>query len=206
MFEMSASARTPARRKPAQERSRERYEKLLDAAVDLIGEVGIERATLTDVALRADCAIGSLYQYFSGKEQLLDAVIERLARRFSVLRAGILKDSDAATLTTFVPTVIRPIVEFWSRYPATIHLLDRMREHVPSPQRAVDGTLNRLLIAQNPHLTRERRSLIARTTVELIKASLHALARTSLRERRALLNEFECAIVSYLCSAARSIE
>ncbi len=175
----------------------------MDAAIDLIGEVGVESATLTEVALRADCAIGSVYQYFSGKDELLDAVAERIGTRFLIVRSRILKNASAASLANFVPTVIRPIVQFWSEYPAAVDLLDRIRAKMRSPQRAIEGGLDGLLIAENPALSKPQRSLIARTAVELLKAALHALARTSTQQRRALLGEFELAIQAYLTAAVQ---
>ncbi|MFF4344237.1 TetR family transcriptional regulator [Kitasatospora sp. NPDC001540] len=85
------AARTPAapaapaagaRRRPVQQRSQERYERLLDACAGLLDEVGSAGLTTKEVALRAEVPIGTLYQFFAGKEGLLAALAERNLARF----------------------------------------------------------------------------------------------------------------------------
>ncbi|WP_051733152.1 TetR/AcrR family transcriptional regulator [Kitasatospora phosalacinea] len=93
------ASRTPAagaRRRPVQQRSQERYERLLDACAGLLDEVGTAGLTTKEVALRAEVPIGTLYQFFAGKEGLLAALAERnlarfldgLARRVAAAGAG----------------------------------------------------------------------------------------------------------------------
>ncbi|MFB7945567.1 TetR family transcriptional regulator [Kitasatospora phosalacinea] len=71
-----------ARRRPVQQRSQERYERLLDACAGLLDEVGSAGLTTKEVALRAEVPIGTLYQFFAGKEGLLAALAERNLARF----------------------------------------------------------------------------------------------------------------------------
>ncbi|MEW1912886.1 TetR/AcrR family transcriptional regulator [Kitasatospora sp. NPDC085895] len=70
------------RRRPVQQRSQERYERLLDACAGLLDEVGPTALTTKEVAHRAQVPIGTLYQFFSGKESLLGALAERNLDRF----------------------------------------------------------------------------------------------------------------------------
>ncbi|MEO3978312.1 helix-turn-helix domain-containing protein [Streptomyces sp. CAU 1734] len=56
-------------------RSRER---LLQAAVELVGERGYEATTLADIADRAGSARGLVSYYFPGKRQLLQSAVHRL--------------------------------------------------------------------------------------------------------------------------------
>jgi AcrR family transcriptional regulator len=72
----------PARRRPVQERSLRRYERLLDACAGLLDEAGPTALTTKEVAARAQVPIGTLYQFFSGKESLLGALAERNLERF----------------------------------------------------------------------------------------------------------------------------
>lgn len=80
------------RRQPAQARSRERFERILQAARAVLVDVGFESFTVDEVAHRAGVPIGTLYQYFANKYVLvceLDrqdtaasrAEIERFSRR-----------------------------------------------------------------------------------------------------------------------------
>nr|MDJ0726535.1 helix-turn-helix domain-containing protein [Prochloraceae cyanobacterium] len=62
------------RRQPQQKRSKERVEKILDAAAEIFAEIGYDRATTQDIATRAETAIGSLYQFFPDKLAIFHAL------------------------------------------------------------------------------------------------------------------------------------
>lgn len=68
-----------ARRAPAQQRSRERQERILQAARELIAETGSDRVKMNEVAERAGISIGSLYQYFPDKQ----AIVRTLAEHYT---------------------------------------------------------------------------------------------------------------------------
>lgn len=74
----SSSASDPAptaRRRPSQARSQERFDRILDAASELIAEGGLEPVTMTDIASRAGMGLSALYRYFPNKA----AVVRELA-------------------------------------------------------------------------------------------------------------------------------
>ncbi|MDO5032933.1 TetR family transcriptional regulator [Corynebacterium sp.] len=72
---MSSSSSSPEllvpRRRPAQARSRERYNRILQAARDVLVEVGFESFTFDEVSRRAEVPIGTLYQFFANKYVLI---------------------------------------------------------------------------------------------------------------------------------------
>lgn len=72
----AAEQRAGLRRQPTQQRSRERVQRILDAAADLLEEGGYPALTTTAIAARADVSIGSLYQFFSN----VDAIVTELVR------------------------------------------------------------------------------------------------------------------------------
>ena len=67
------------RRHPTQQRSRERQERILSAATQLIADKGSDQLKMSEIAERAEISIGSLYQYFPDKS----AVIRTLAERYN---------------------------------------------------------------------------------------------------------------------------
>src|SRR3954449_2194931 len=73
----------PLRRAPMQRRSVERVQRMLDAAQQLVAEVGYDALTTTLIAERADVSIGSLYQFFPDKQAVVRAVALRNLERFS---------------------------------------------------------------------------------------------------------------------------
>ncbi|SKB73101.1 TetR/AcrR family transcriptional regulator [Sphingopyxis flava] len=68
---------TRARKKAAQARSRATVAALVEATARILVREGFDRASTNRIAEEAGVSIGSLYQYFPGKEALVAAVIER---------------------------------------------------------------------------------------------------------------------------------
>lgn len=67
---------------PGEPTSRERQAEqrrtqLIDTALDLFAEKGVDGATIKDIATRAGVAQGLVYHYFASKDDLLGAIIER---------------------------------------------------------------------------------------------------------------------------------
>jgi AcrR family transcriptional regulator len=83
------------RRKPAQQRSRERMDRILNVASDLIQAEGSDQLRMSDVAERAGISIGSLYQYFPDKS----AVIRSLAERYNAQSRICIEEAFAKVTT-----------------------------------------------------------------------------------------------------------
>ena len=70
---------------------------LLAAARHLFAGRGVERTTIAEIAEHTDIAIGSFYNYFSTKEELLDALLEEaLSEQLRLLRLRQAQVSDPA--------------------------------------------------------------------------------------------------------------
>jgi AcrR family transcriptional regulator len=65
-------------RPPKQRRSRESYERVLDAAHALLEENGFDGFTVQEVAARSGVSVGAIYERFGNKETLVRAVHARL--------------------------------------------------------------------------------------------------------------------------------
>ncbi|MDI1301879.1 MAG: TetR/AcrR family transcriptional regulator [bacterium] len=68
------------RKKPQQERSRQMVETLIDATARIIAKRGLDGTTTPIIAEEAGVSVGSLYQYFDGKDALISALLGKLAR------------------------------------------------------------------------------------------------------------------------------
>ncbi|GAA3391386.1 TetR/AcrR family transcriptional regulator [Cryptosporangium minutisporangium] len=71
------SATEPLRRLPSQQRSRQRVERILDAAGELVAERGYEATTTSLIARRARVSPGSFYQFFADKRAAVKALSAR---------------------------------------------------------------------------------------------------------------------------------
>ncbi len=65
-------------RAPKQERSRETLNRIVEAALVLIDERGVDGASVHDITRRAGASVGSFYARFRGKEELLRYLEVRL--------------------------------------------------------------------------------------------------------------------------------
>jgi AcrR family transcriptional regulator len=71
----AAGRRTPL--VPTQERSRERFDRILAAASEILTEKGSDAFRMSDIVERTGIAFGSLYQYFPDKSAVIGTLAER---------------------------------------------------------------------------------------------------------------------------------
>jgi AcrR family transcriptional regulator len=137
---MTAPDVGPVRRRPVQRRSLERFERMLDACARLLDEVGYDELTTSEVARRAGVPIGTLYQFFDGKQALtralarrnLDLFLDRLHGRFAAGPVGTWADAASAVVAEFV-AMKREVpgfasVDFGDARPGKEYLLDSRAE------------------------------------------------------------------------------
>jgi DNA-binding transcriptional regulator YbjK len=91
---------------PQQSRSSNRVDRLLEAAAEVIAEIGYESATTNAIAERAGVSIGSLYRYFPDKQAILRTLEHSHSERPSSSRPGAPSRSRqaGATVTPSSPT------------------------------------------------------------------------------------------------------
>ena len=88
-------AGTP-RRIPSQQRGRERVERILTVATELIARNGSDALRMGEIVEKADVSFGSLYQYFPDKT----AIIRVLAERFNEQGRQCVEDELVAIKST----------------------------------------------------------------------------------------------------------
>lgn len=115
----------PPARAPRQERGRKRREEILDAAEQLMLEVGPAAASIQDIAKRAGSSVGSIYHFFPTKEAILAALKARHEAEGEEVVARIRENVAAAAtlpLEQFVDQLLSPFAEFVERRPAAFVL------------------------------------------------------------------------------------
>ena len=85
MMDNPTESPSPAGRQPRQERSRQRVENILAAALELVVEQGAEALAMREVARRADVQISSIYQYFPSKAHIIRELAKRNLARVRML-------------------------------------------------------------------------------------------------------------------------
>jgi len=77
---------------PAQDRSRERVARILDAAASEFAEHGVEAATIEAIAERARTSVGSIYQFFPNKRALYEAIGDQYLEEVRTLFAALVTE------------------------------------------------------------------------------------------------------------------
>jgi AcrR family transcriptional regulator len=89
--------RTTRRSDPQQERSRARQRALLDAAEEILGEVGGDGLKMREVARRASLPIASVYHYFPSAPALIRTLVERMLDELrAILTQGVVRAERAS--------------------------------------------------------------------------------------------------------------
>ena len=93
-----------------QEQSRQRRERILEAARGCFGDHGFAGATVEAIASGAGVSNGLLYQFFRGKEELFQVVVSDAVRDW--VRALVPGDGETLSPTQKLEAMFRRSVEF----------------------------------------------------------------------------------------------
>jgi AcrR family transcriptional regulator len=123
---------------PQQARSRESLRKLLQAAAEVMGQHGLEGATIPRIARHAGLTPGSVYRRFHDKEALLEAaILEVLERQDEEMRAGMSPVvASPIPLAVFAEQVITAMI---LAYRSKAALVRAMRQYVQSRSHTAFG-------------------------------------------------------------------
>ena len=116
---------------PQQERSRESLRKLMKAAAEVLGQHGVEGATIPRIAAHAGLTPGAIYRRFSDKDALLESVIlDIFERQNERLRTGLTQEvAGQIPLPVFVEQIVNSLLV---SYRANAGLLRAMRQFAQS--------------------------------------------------------------------------
>jgi AcrR family transcriptional regulator len=119
-----------------------RMQEIVAVAAELFGEHGYDAVSLDDVAERLDVTKGSLYHYFSGKEELAGAAIETLGTTWTD-RLGDLAERVGGPPTARLRVLVREqLIVAVRDHPAGLGLF-LVPDDWPEAQRAVIKELRR---------------------------------------------------------------
>lgn len=106
-------------RAPVQTRGHKRVEAILDAAEQLIAEVGVEAATISAIAERSGASIGSLYHFFPNREAIHHALALRIdGQSHDKLFSTISPENLDEPLEKLFRRIVTEQLEFVDRYAA----------------------------------------------------------------------------------------
>jgi AcrR family transcriptional regulator len=197
------SSRKPAiqpRKTPVQRRSAETVAVILEAAAHILERDGLTRFNTNAVAIRAGVSIGSLYQFFPGKDAILAALIqqyeEKMLMQFQKTFAAI-KEIKGLTLERSLQKLVQTMIASHRDRPALYRILEAAEDRLieDAGQQLTDGKfrelLRRMLSSHNKQLRIKRIGEAADDVLWIARALMNgALARGEVQwpslERRTL--------------------
>jgi AcrR family transcriptional regulator len=124
-----AAARKPPRRTRA-EKALENRQRLLHAAVDVIGEHGYAGASVTRIAERAGLAQGTFYLYFESRQHLFDQLLPDVGgEALAFIRAAV---GDAPDFPTMEARGLKAFFEYVARNPAYLRVFTEAEVAAPA--------------------------------------------------------------------------
>jgi AcrR family transcriptional regulator len=167
---MAAALRTNPRKMATQRRSRATVDAVLEATARILIKEGYDKASTNRVAEVAGVSVGSLYQYFPGKEALVAALIDRHNQEVTRAIQGEL--ADAVNLP--MEQAVRKLVEV------------AMRAH------RIDPKLHRVLTEQIRRVGRLEK-------VETFSGRYQALFVAFLERHRSHIRPADLGLAAFIC-------
>lgn len=170
---MARKPPTKPRKNASQARSRATVDALVEATARILVREGFEKTSTNRIAEIAGVSVGSLYQYFPGKEALVAAVIDRHNDEImKIVRAAFVEVADMP-----VEKAVRRLVT------------------VAIEAHHIDPELHRVLAEQIPRSGRL-------AEVEAFDHEVHALVRAYFESRRKEVRKIDLDIATFICASA----
>ena len=172
----------------------------------MFAEVGYQVATTNLIAACAGISPGSLYQYFSNKADIAEALAERFLSVLAATQEGLFgEDFAALPLPELADRVIDPLLAFSLAHPAAKSLLAAVSPELAAATCGLYDALRAqtelLLGERSPALSRADQKVMAEVTVQIYVGLLPLLVAASTRQRPRLIRELKAVLISYWAGA-----
>lgn len=193
------------RRKPSQERSRDRVERILDATASLLSEMAVDKITTAAIAEKAGVPIGSVYQYFPNKLAVLAQLARRVMAEVDMKTASLIaEDFGVLPWDQAIDRAIDATMQGYSEQPGYAQLLLSIR---PTPEfgAITDESNERVaaLLALHPALQalipKERIELVSRSAIRAVNSLQDwALSVDDPEQANEIIGEMKTLLKGYL--------
>jgi AcrR family transcriptional regulator len=194
------------RRQPQQQRSKDRVERILEAAAEVFDEVGYEAATTHQIAAKARTAVGSLYQFFPDKAAIFNAMELRHIKKVTKMwEESNTTEIVLLPLREMIRQLVKAVNQLFEQPVSRVVFVQffTQRQIFQSIDESMtQGAINFLfgiLQKRNPMLDASLLGLLAEVSVHSSNAViLAALREPDMQRRQMFTKEIEDLLVSYL--------
>lgn len=183
----------------------QRIVSILDAAETVFTEMGYDEATTNHIAAKAGISPGSLYQFFSNKEEIVQALAARYTEELQGVYDSVFSiEAASLPLSQWLDQIFDRLVAFHLAHPAFLLLfsqgasLSQFASSAHTLQKEVQTRFEAGFQRRAPNLSSMQRILCATMSVQLFKAILPLLLWAEEAERRLLMRELKTVLHRYL--------
>ncbi|WFP77234.1 TetR/AcrR family transcriptional regulator [Mesorhizobium sp. WSM4906] len=179
-----AVATVPQPRAPQQRRGHDRVAALMASAAELFVEKGFDATTMTEIAVRAGAAIGTLYLFFPTKEAVAQAVLMAQAEELSGQLYALREQTEGMHAATIADQLFALLGTFMATHPVYSALLDlpgddRWRRAMRARRR---GQIAALFAQAYPPLPAGQAERLAVIVPQLMRIPLALIGEKRLRD------------------------
>jgi len=191
---------------PKRHRGRLRVEAILDAGAAIFAQKGFDAATMTEIAARADTAIGSLYRFFPTKDVLSEALLARYWEKLGQALDGIFERATDLPPLGLADALFDMMMSLRADRATAMALLDTRTDYSGKRAEFRDSMRKRLsmiLAAAKPDLPQPRADAMAVVLLHALKG-VPLLAEEDADPAAPLLTETQKLIRSYVENALKA--
>jgi AcrR family transcriptional regulator len=167
---MARKPLTKPRKHASQDRSRATVDALVEATARILVREGFDKASTNHIAAKAGVSVGSLYQYFPGKEALVAAVMERHNQELMQVVRGTLTEVASLPMERAVRRLVAVAIQ----------------------AHRIDPKLHRVLAEQIPRTGKLE-------NIETFNRENYALFRTYLDAHRHEIRPVDLGLAAFVC-------
>ena len=188
---MALKAATKPRKQASQVRSRATVDAIIEATARILITEGFDKASTNRIAEVAGVSVGSLYQYFPGKEALIVAVAERHNRAIMDVVGSALDEIQSLPIKDAVRRLVAVAIQAHRIHPDLHRVL---AEQIPrvGALKEIDMAISEAHVAFRNYLDRHRDELgvsdIPRAAF-VCATSIEALAHNAVLHRPDMLSD-----------------
>ncbi|OWW05197.1 TetR family transcriptional regulator [Rhizobium sp. R72] len=186
------------RRIPQQKRGRERFEKILSAALELIEKNGSDALKMSEIVEKAALSFGALYQYFPDKSSIIRTLAERFNEQGrACVAAELATVADATTLRQALCNIADQYYNFFRQEPVMRDIwfatqADRLLQEVDAEDMEFHAqALLSVLATLEPERSKGELVAIARLTMQLLAAAVRYAISLDDAEGRAAITLYQ---------------
>jgi AcrR family transcriptional regulator len=196
------TAKLSPRKRPRQDRSRHTVDAILTAARDVLLRAGLAGFNTNAVAERAGVSIGSLYQFFPGKEAILATLVRDMRRDMLADLVAAHETAGRSGLAEAMGALIEATLDHHLRAPELTEILEQAEAQLPldAETLALKGDMFQLVRRLFEQHNVAEAETVARDVIAMCHGMVEAAITAGERDFDHIASRLKRAAITYVSS------